>query len=281
MIPDILEEPITALSSALTGITRSRGETVAGNKVSFSLRRKPALVLILPFVSILFTACGLGGPVAQTVATVAPSQTPWIIYVPITNTPEPPTVTPLPTITTAATARPTRTSTRPAPPRPSPTRTVVQPTAVAVLPSPTVAPSCAYGSVVPKFPENGTERRTKTTGVGSDTFDFKFDVPAALQGLTDPQVGYQIIVLSKRAGFSNGITVYFSNVRFFREGQHFILDARALASLAGGEDVTVTWTVTIIRTTGSFDDTDPTKPPPGIVNCGPPSPPWMIKLLVV
>jgi hypothetical protein len=137
------------------------------------------------------------------------------------------------------------------------------------------------GTVTPYFPENGTERRTKASGPGSDTFDFKWQVPDAMQGQTDPQLGYQIDVSSKRPGFSNGVTAYVSNSKFLDNGRHFVLDARALHSLAGGESVAVTWTVTIIRTTGSFDSTDPYKAPPGIVRCGPPSTPWAIKLLVV
>lgn len=123
-------------------------------------------------------------------------------------------------------------------------------------------------------------RRTKETGYGSDTFIFKWGTPASLQSSTDSQIGYEIDVKSQRAGFSNGVSVYISQNKFVKDGQQYILDNRALFSLAGGQTVAVTWTVTIVKTSDAFYDSNPTQQPNGLIRCGPPSQVMNIELKV-
>jgi hypothetical protein len=210
--------------------------------------------------------------------TRAVTQTPWIIYVPVTTTPEPPILPLLPTAEVKAAA--TRTPTRVAAAKPTtvPTKPAA-PTAPVV--KPTEAPTCNYGTVSLREPNDNALRQTKEVGVGGDTFRFIWDPPETLQGQTDPTVGYQLNIVSKRQGFSNGATIYISHNTFLTTlNKLYILDKPAVSTLAAGADVIVTWNVSIVKTTGSFNDNDPTYRPLGLVTCGSPSPTRTINLKV-
>jgi hypothetical protein len=85
-------------------------------------------------------------------------------------------------------------------------------------------------------------------------------------------------MVSKRGNqVVNGATTYVSNNKYIQDGQ-FIFDPRAVSGLAAGDDATVTWTVTIVKTTGSFDDQGNVSGT--MVNCGAPSSPSQILLHV-
>jgi hypothetical protein len=230
-------------------------------------------IILLSAFLIVASACS-SAPAQTPPSTRVATQTPWIIYVNVTSTPEPAIVTPLPSV---ALVSPTRTS----------TRIVVRPTAtkgpptvapVAAAPSATGAPACNYGTVTLREPNDGAMRQTKSNGIGGDTFRFIWDSPDTLQAPGDPTVGYQLSVSSKHTGFQNGATIYIANNKFLSDGKLYVMDKPAVSSLAGGDDSAVTWYVTIVKTTGSFNDSDPTIRPPGLVNCGSPSPTWTISL---
>lgn len=224
---------------------------------------------------VALSACG-SNPTPTPPPTRVATQTPWVIYVPITATPEPPTVTPLPTVTAS---KPSRTPTRTVAPKPTVVATKPPATPVVAAPSPTAAPACSAGSVTLRFPENGAPRSTKRTGPGPDIFDFKWDPFQA--GETDSQIGYRIDIESKRVGTNqivNGDAVYISHNGFLRSGQHYPYDQRAVFGLAGGDNVTVLWKVTVVKTTGSFDDQGHAAG--SVINCGPPSQTWTIQLIV-
>jgi hypothetical protein len=216
------------------------------------------------------SACGNTTGTLTPPATRLATQTPWIIYVPVTTTPEPTILPLLPTAEPKTTAVPTRAPTRPVVVKPSvvPTK---PPVVVAPVAKPTEAPTCSYGNVILKDPDNNALRRTKAQGVGGDTFRFIWDPPPSLQGSTqDSQVGYKITIQAKRANFSNGATLYVSHNKFWND-KVVILDKPAVSTLTGGDNVIVTWNVTIVRTSGSFNDADLMVAPPGVVSCGPPS----------
>ncbi len=241
----------------------------------------------VPWLGILvwaLAACSPGAarPTAP-IARVA-TQTPWIIYMPVTNTPEPPMVTPLPTITAA---RPPRTATRVATARPAaPTKTLVKrtatiaPTPVVVVP-PTAAPACSAGSIRLLFPEDGAPRATKQNGPGPDTFVFKW-VPLQ-EGNADASMGYRISIVSKAVGTTkqiNSDAVYVSHDTFMKNGQQYIYNANAVHGLVGSGDsnVTVFWNVTVVKTTGTFDDKGGVTG--SVIDCGPPSQTWTISLTI-
>jgi hypothetical protein len=223
-------------------------------------------------------ACSSGNvPIAAPTSRVA-TQTPWVIYVPITSTPEPATVTPLPSITAAVKVA-ARTATR------APAAATKPPVAVATkaatapgpaVPPPTAAPACSASAVTLLFPENGVPRGTRKDGTGGSSFDLKWTPYQSAPG--DPQMGYQISLSSKRTGFSNGATVYVSHSRYLQDGQHYIFDQRSVSSLASGESVTVSWYVTVVKTTGSFDNQGGISG--SVVNCSPPSQIFTIQLVV-
>lgn len=229
-------------------------------------------IVALVMLTLAMTACGGGAAMQTPPATRVATQTPWIIYVPVTTTPEPTTLPLLPTAAAKVVATPTRT----------PTRTVViakptvAPTKPAAVPppapaSPTPAPACNIGTVTLTFPENGSYR---TKGAA---FEMKWIPPAALSGETDPNVGYKIEMESRRGNnVVNGATVYISHNKYLREGK-FTFPPRAVASLAGGDDAVVTWRVTVVKAAGGFDDNQQMALGT-VINCGSPSLPSQIEL---
>jgi hypothetical protein len=234
-------------------------------------------IIALGALALTMSACGNSNP-TLTPPTRLPTQTPYIIYIPVTTTPEPATLPLLPTarVRAAATPTPTRAPVVVKPTAP-PTKPPVAPSVP--VPKPTATPACTIGTVLLKEPDDNALRRTKEVGVGGDTFRFIWDPPAALQGESDSQVGYRIDISSKRGNFANGATLFVSHNKYWRD-RVVILDKPAVSTLAGGESVKVTWCVTIVRTSGSFNDNDPTIGPPGLVTCGPPSPTRTINLEV-
>lgn len=98
---------------------------------------------------------------------------------------------------------------------------------------------------------------------------------------SEAQIGYRIDLESKRYGTNqrvNGDTVYISHNGFLKLGQHYTYDSRATSQLAGGDSATVTWWVTVVKTTGSFDDQGHVTG--SVFNCSPPSERWAIQLQV-
>ncbi len=243
----------------------------------FSL--SPLLLLVFLSAVMLSSACSSGGATDTPPAMRAVTQTPWIVYVPITVTPMPVTFTPLPTVTVARQATPTRTVARAVPTKAAAAVATKPP--VAVVPTSTPAPACSASTVQLRFPENGTGRVTKKNGPASDVFDFQWS--PFQSGEADPQMGYLIRIESKYVGTNRNVggdAKYVSHNVFLKNNQHYIYDARAVHGLAGaGEaNVAVFWNVTVVKTTGSFDNAG------GIsgsaVNCSAPSQTWTIALEV-
>lgn len=229
------------------------------------------LIVALVILALAITACGGGATVQTPPATRAATQTPWIIYVPVTTTPEPTTLPLLPTAAVKAVATPTRTPTRAvatARPTVAPTKPTVAPP---VSTQPTPAPACNIGTVTLTFPENGTYR---TKGAA---FEMKWIPPGALTGETDPNIGYRIEMESRRGNkVINGATVYVAHNKYLRDGK-FVFGAREVAGLAGGDDAVVTWKVTVVKATGGFDDIQQ-RALGEVINCGAPSLPSQIEL---
>lgn len=261
-----------------------KGIGTAGLSMLLRVSASPRLLFILSLVLLFgLAACNSNAPAALS-STRIPTQTPWVIYVPVTTTPEPATITPLPSVTPSG-----RTAAR------TPTRAAAAPTKAAVV-APTKAPTTAPAASVPtqtkaaacpvtglslladdkvRFPGTSALRQTP----GPDTFIFKFTPFQA--GEADPKLGYEIDVSSKRTGFSNGATIYFSHNWFLKNNQQYLFDQRAVAALAGGADVTVTWIVKIVYAPNGFNDSDPTQRPGGLVECGGANPPYTIDLKYV
>jgi hypothetical protein len=78
----------------------------------------------------------------------------------------------------------------------------------------------------------------------------------------------------------NGATVYVSANKYLQDGQ-FVFDQRAVSGLAGGDDAVVTWNVTVVKTSGGFNEGNASVPPPDTVNCGSPSQNMSIRLLIM
>ncbi len=227
------------------------------------------IIIVLGVLALGVTACSGGAAAPTTTPTRAATQTPWIIYVPVTTTPEP-TVPPLlPTVVAKVPATPTRTPTRAivaAKPTVAPTKPAVAPP-----PQPTPAPACSIGTVTLTFPENGAYR---TKG---SAFEMKWTPPSTLSGETDPNIGYKIEMESRRGNtLVNGATVYISHNKYIRDGK-FVFDQRAVAGLAAGDDAVVTWKVTIVKASGGFNDAQQSALGT-VVNCGSPSLPSQIEL---
>ncbi len=241
----------------------------------------PRLLFILSLGLLLgLAACNSNAAVTPS-STRLPTQTPWVIYVPVTTTPEPATITPLPSVTPSG-----RTVAR------TPTRAAAAPTKAAVV-APTKAPTTAPAATAPpqtkaatcpvtglallakdsiRFPEDRALRQTP----GPDTFIFKFTPFQA--GESDPKLGYEIDVSARRTGFSNGASIYFSHNWFLKNSQQYLFDQRAVAALASGDAATVTWVVKIVYAPNGFNDSDPTSRPGGLVECGGANPPYTIDL---
>lgn len=241
-------------------------------------------LLLSVVIALLVSGCSVLGSTAGTPAgTRVATQTPWVIYVPVTLTPEPATVTPFPTVTGAAasvrataTRTPTRASAATKAPVPAtkPPVASTAPTTAAVVP--TSAPACTTKGVTLLFPENGAPRNTRKDGSGGSAFIMKWT--PFQSGDSDLQMGYQVVLSSKRAGFSNGATVYVSHNKFLQDGQQFTYDQRAVSTLASGESVMVSWFVTVVRTSGTFDNQGGVTG--SVVNCSAPSQTFTISLIV-
>ena len=218
---------------------------------------------------------------ASTTRVSGATQTPWIINVPVTVTPEPATITPLPTIGVAAeTKAPTRTATKP----PVAAKTATKPaptTAVALAPTATSAPACNLGSVSKLiFPNDGALRHTKISGFAPDTFDFQWT--PFQDGETDATVGYRIAIQSKLGGkIINSDVVDVQHNWFIENGKHYIYDQRRVQNLVSpaGDNYAVTWTVTVIKVTGGYDNTSG-KSSGTATTCGSATGPFTINLVV-
>ncbi len=262
--------------------TRSAGSKESGGQGESPGQRSswPTNLLVLLAVSVfVLSGCSLNGASVTPPVTRAATQTPWIIYVPVTTTAEPATVTPLPTVTVARV--PSRTSTRPPATKAAAQPTKPPATPVAALPPPTAAPACSAGAVTLSFPENGAPRGTKKNGPGPDVFDFQWQ--PFQSGESDPQMGYRLTIDAKAVGTNrtiNGDTRYISHNGFLKNGRHYIYDSRAVHGLVGAGDANaaVFWNVTVVKTTGSFDDQGNVSGT--VVACGPASQTWTISLIV-
>lgn len=232
--------------------------------------RKWILIVALT-LAMTATACASGSATLTPAATRAATQTPWIIFMPVTTTPEPAIVPLLPTAPVKAPPTPTRTPTRPAvKPTLPPTKPPVAPSAPRV--QPTAAPACSIGTVTLTFPENGAPRNKGAA------FEMRWTPPAALSGETDPNVGYRIEMESRRGSrVVNGATVYVSHNKYLRDGK-FIYDRNAVSMLAAGDDAVVTWKVTIVKASGGFDEAQQ-QAVGNVVTCGQPSLPSQIQLV--
>lgn len=241
---------------------------------------------MLGALAVVSAACGGGDatPTRTRVAQAEPTQTPWIIYIPVTVTPGPATATLEPTSTpsepTAAPVPPTRTR---APVTPRPTQPP-QPTAPSQSPSaeaPSATPAASCGDVyqVKTLTDpnpNGTTRDVRNASGQGKTIQFKWEpvVPYELS----PKIGYRVNVSTK----INSAALYISHNAYLRE-QLAILNQQASWGLTQGDDATASWNVDVIMATGEFNDTgDDTQPPLGTVTvCGPSSPTWTIQLHVI
>lgn len=244
------------------------------------------LVALLGLVAVLDVACtGNGGPTPtrtpRAEALNNPTQTPWIIYVPVTTTPDPFTVTPLPTVTSSAPVPPTAQQTRTR--APQPTAKPVQPTPIpansptAAPPSATPAPACGPYTInaASLWPDNPTTRSTKENPGGNMGIEFKFDavVPYPL----DPKIGYRLAIGKVGA---NGSVRYISHNTFLQAGK-ISLDPHSVYFLTSplGSDTNVNWTITPVMSSNGFDDN--TLAALGLVTeCGPATPPRTIVLSV-
>jgi len=252
--------------------------------------KKTILALALIALALVSIACSGSDatPTRTRVAEALPTQTPWVIYVPVTVTPGPATATLEPTVTPSgpqptatkppATARPAQPT---KPPRTAPPAATAAPTDAGppspAPPTATTAPSCGQAYQVTKltFPENGAKRRARPGGGAGATIQFKWD-PIAGYDL-DPKIGYRVNISTPK----NSAALYISHNAYLKE-QVAILNQQATYGLTNGDDATATWTVDVIMTDGEFNDVgDDTQPPVGTIStCGPTSPPFTIQLAV-
>ncbi len=247
--------------------------------------KKIIMVALLGFLAASGAACSGAGPTpTRTPRAVAENgnatQTPWIIYVPVTNTPEPMTVTPLPTVTSSKPEQPTP---KPATPRPTRTAATKAPTAapsptalpVTDIPAATPTPSCGqtYQVAALTFPANGDTRETKAGGGASKTIQFKWTPVSSNQ--LNPNIGYRVFIKSP----SNQAAIYISHNGYLDKGMA-ILSQQATWGLTREDDVDAQWDVTVVMSSGGFDDNTGellgTATP-----CGPSTGPWIIHLKVV
>lgn len=212
------------------------------------------LSLMLGIASLAISSCGIL-PNNPAQPTRAATQTPFIVYVPVTTTPEPATITPLATVTSSAPSTATRTLTRAVVVRATPTRTKTA-APVAAGPTATTAPSCTFPAPNVLDPNDGAERRTFETRPGSDTFIFRWDPPPGVGG---EDIGYKIQLDARTlAGKSiNGDTVYITHNKYVSDsqGKKFIYDSQRVWGMKnGGENSIVTWYVSVVKITGNVDD---------------------------
>ncbi|HZQ10414.1 MAG TPA: hypothetical protein VFD70_27795 [Anaerolineae bacterium] len=248
--------------------------------------KKTITVFMLGALATLIVACGGSSdatPTRTRVAQAEPTQTPWIVYVPVTVTPGPATATLEPTVTPNAPPPTAVPPTRPpATPRPvQPTKPPEQPTTPADSPTPpppptTPAPSCGEAYQVTKLrePENGATRDVKNaSGREGKTLRFIWD-PIVTYEL-DPKIGYRVNISTK----FNSVSLYISHNDYLKEGVA-ILGQQPTWGLTNGDDMTATWNVDVIMASGEFNDVgDDRQPPQGTITvCGPTSPSFTIYL---
>lgn len=255
--------------------------------------KKTIVLFFLAALAVSSVACG-GGDATPTRTRVAQSeatQTPWIIYIPVTVTPGPATATleatSTPSIVEPSPVPPTNTrppqpTKPPAPAATEPPVAVVQPTtpAESATPAPppaTAAPSCgeAYQVTTLTFPENGAKRRAKASSGAGATIQFKWDPVAAYE--LDPKIGYRVSIGTPR----NSAALYISHNAYLADPVA-ILNQQATYGLTQGDDMQATWSVDVIRVSGEFNDSgDDTQMPSGTVTvCGPASPTFSIEIVV-
>lgn len=251
--------------------------------------KKRILVLLLGLAALSVGCGGTGATPTKTPRAVAdsgvPTQTPWFIYVPVTTTPEPFTVTPLPTVTSAIppTAVPRPTNTRaPRPVAPAATATAVPPTGLPVTetPAPTPTPSCGQSFEVTQllFPHNGDTRDAKGGGGAAHTIQFMWS-PVANYDL-DPTIGYHVIISGPTQGRSAELYISHNGYLLVQNGNGVILSQQATFGLTNGDDTDVHWNVTVVKSSAGFDDQNfaiigtPTI-------CGAPSPSFTVHLKVI
>jgi hypothetical protein len=247
--------------------------------------KKSIPVISLSLLALLGAACGGGGPTpTRTPRAVAdngnPTQTPWIIYVPVTDTPEPFTVTPLPTVTSS---QPTPKPANTRPPKPAATKppaTEVAPTTVAATAAPGASPTPTCGELPAigkiELPEQGTTRTTSQHS--SATVQFIWAPSPAFD--LDPDIGYLIDITSYLSSPSSPVNsqhIYISH-NVFRQKRMAILDKNATWSMTNGDSVEVRWTVTVVKVTTTFNDQ--TYDPGPTTPCAPPVGPYTFHLVV-
>ncbi len=237
-------------------------------------------MIVLGLLAVALSACSTNASPTPGTPTRAATQTPWIIYVPVTTTPEPAIATPLPTIGAPAqpTARATATRAPVVAVKPSATKPLAAPVAPAA-PAATAPPACSLGTVKLTFPENGARRDFKVGGTGGPAFELKWDpAPNLPFEAGDPAVGYKIEVIAKKKGSTqvvNSATYFIAHNKFINE-KRFIIDARSARALTNEDDASVSWQVTVIKA-GGFDDAGG-KSGTEIV-CGAPSAPSTIEVV--
>ncbi|HZQ10452.1 MAG TPA: hypothetical protein VFD70_27985 [Anaerolineae bacterium] len=251
--------------------------------------KKTITIFLFGALALFVVACGGSNdatPTRTRVAQAEPTQTPWIVYVPVTVTPGPATATLEPTVTSNAPPPTAVPPTRPpATPRPvQPTNPPEQPTTPAEPPTApppptTPVPSCGSTYQVTKltFPANGDVRDVKNTpGKEGKTIQFKWEPIAAYE--MDPKIGYRVNVSTK----FNSVALYISHNDYLQK-KVAILGAQPAWGLTNGDDMTATWNVEVIMASGEFNDAgDDREPPLGTITvCGPPSPSFTIPLHVV
>ena len=246
-------------------------------------------IALSSFVALALASTACGGseatPTRVRVAQAEATQTPWIIYMPVTVTSGPVIATLEPTSTPNAPAPTAVPPTKPPAPvntrQPQPT-SPPQPTApseppTAGPPTATTAPSCgqAYQVTNLTFPENGAKREAKAGSGAGKTIQFKWDPVVAYE--IDPKIGYRISISTPR----NSQALYISHNAYLKE-QVAILSQQATFGLTQGDDATASWHVDVIMASGEFNDVgDDTQPPLGTVTvCGPSSPTFTIELSV-
>lgn len=255
--------------------------------------KKTIAIVLMGVFALLVAGCGGGDPTRiPTRVSEAPvaTQTPWIIYIPVTVTPGPATATLEPSVTPnePPTAEPTETR-PPATPRPvQPTKVapppVAQPTAAAVAaesptaPAPAASPTpgCGQQYQVTDLvdPADGNTFTVKAGSGQGHTIPFEWNPVVSYE--IDPTIGYRVIVKAP----ANSTALYISHNDYLKMGKA-TLNQQAMYGLTLGDDVTVTWYVEVIKA-GEFDPTDLLKPPLGdVIVCGPPSPARNIYLHVI
>jgi hypothetical protein len=245
-----------------------------------------AVVLIGMFAGLSAACSGTGPTPTRTPRAVADSgsatQTPWFIYVPVTTTPEPFTITPLPTVTSSApTPKPTNTR-APKPvviaathtPELSPTVTETS------APAATPTPSCGdtYQVTQLTFPHNGDTRDAKGGSGAAHTIQFMWTPVVAWQ--LDPTIGYHVIVNGPTQGRSAELFISHNGYLKVNGVNGVILSQQATYGLTNGDDTDVHWNVTVVKSSGGFDDQNfaiigtP-------ISCGAPSPTFTVHLKVL